>query len=62
MVWAIVAEEKEGIGVDVFLSVLDAQGLITLLEIGCGKIFKTLGGVVGEDHVFCFCLCIHVNV
>ena len=62
MVWAVVAEEKEGIGVDVFLGVLDAQGLISLLEIGFGEIFKALGGVVGEDNVFCFRLDIYISI
>lgn len=62
MVWTIVAEEKEGIGMDVLLSILDTQGLITLLEIGFGKIFKPFGGVVGEDNIFCFCLYIYISI
>ena len=62
MVWAIITEEKEGIGMDVFLGVLDAQGLITLLEIIFGEIFKAFGGVVGEDNVFCFGLNISISI
>lgn len=47
---------------DILLSVLDAQGLVPLLEFVFSKILKAFGGVVGEDDVCCFCLYMSVSI
>lgn len=52
----VVAKEQNCVIMNLLLLVDDAQDVISLLEVGIGKVLIALIGIVCEDNIFCFCL------
>lgn len=55
-VWAVVAEEEDGVAHDIFVGIFDADIVVRRRDVSIGEVFEALISIGGEDDVGSGCL------